>query len=81
MATSGTAQQAKPSTAFHGLGRIDVHHHCFPSSVPQLQPEFAQKGRDSGVAFTWSDFPGKPEDHLEYLDKTEAQTAIIVRSP
>ena len=69
--------RGKRSTAFSSLGRIDVHHHCFPQSVLELRSEFQEK--KFGIAFT--DFPVKPEEHLQFMDQNEIQTAIIVRFP
>ena len=67
----------QPSTNFKGLGRIDVHHHCFPESVAELRSEF--QDNKYGIAFT--DFPVKPEEHLQYMDEVGVQTAVLVSLP
>lgn len=78
MSTNGTSSHARPSAAFEGLGRIDVHHHCFPGTVPDLAPEFAHSGNVAfGVGFTGV-FPTKAEDHLEYMDEVGIQTVVVV---
>ena len=72
------ANQAKPSSAFSGPGRIDVHHHCFPATVPEVAPEFATKGSTLfGVGFTGR-FPEDAEAHLKYMDEVGIQTAVVV---
>ena len=77
MAATTTTSRASRSSAFTGLGRIDVHHHCFPNEVPDLAPEFARCTATFGVGFTGS-FPGTPEDHLKYMDEVGIQTAVVV---
>ena len=78
MSTNDAATQAKRSSAFKGRGRIDVHHHCFPSSVPELAPEFANASDVTfGVGFTGV-FPTNPTDHLLYMDEVGIQTAVVV---
>ena len=72
---SSQSTKGKRSTAFGGLGRIDVHHHCFPKSVPALASEFEHNSFTSN----YDPFPSKPEDHLKYMDSTGIQTAVIVR--
>ena len=62
------------STAFAGKGRIDVHHHCFPSTVPEIASEF----ENNSYNLKYSPFPGTPEDHLAYMDEVGIQTAVIV---
>jgi 6-methylsalicylate decarboxylase len=64
--------------AFSGPGRIDVHHHCFPSTVPALASEFSSTERQFDVGFTGF-FPSKPEDHLAYMDRVGIQTVVVVR--
>jgi 6-methylsalicylate decarboxylase len=63
------------STAFKGLGRIDVHHHCFPGTVDELQSEFEHNSYN----LNYTPFPKSPKEHLEYMDEVGIQTAIIVR--
>ena len=65
---------AIPSNAFHGPGRIDVHHHCFPGTVPELQSEF----EDNSYNLNYTPFPKTPQDHLKYMDEVGIQTAVIV---
>lgn len=65
---------AQRSTHFTGPGRIDVHHHCFPATVAELRSEF--QDNKFGIAFT--DFPVKPEEHIQYMDEVGVQTAVIV---
>lgn len=77
MAATTTATRASRSSAFTGLGRIDVHHHCFPDGVPDLAPEFAKGTATFGVGFTGF-FPKTPEDHLKYMDEVGIQTAVVV---
>lgn len=72
------SNQAKPSPAFSGPGRIDVHHHCFPATVPEVAPEFATAGSSLfGVGFTGR-FPEDAEAHLKYMDEVGIQTAVVV---
>lgn len=78
MSTNRDITHAKPSSAFKGLGRIDVHHHCFPSSVAELAPEFANSSDVAfGVGFT-GNFPGNADEHLQYMDEVGIQTAVVV---
>ncbi|KAK6379789.1 uncharacterized protein PV06_00326 [Exophiala oligosperma] len=67
---------AKQSTTFKGAGRIDVHHHCFPATVAELRSEF--QDNKFGIAFT--DFPVKPEEHIQYMDEVGVQTAVVTPS-
>lgn len=69
-------QGATPSTAFDGPGRIDVHHHCFPGTVDELQSEF----ENNSYNLNYTPFPKTPEEHLKYMDEVGIQTAVIVRS-
>jgi hypothetical protein len=62
------------STAFKGLGRIDVHHHCFPGTVDELQSEFEHNSYN----LNYTPFPKTPEQHLAYMDEVGNQTAVIV---
>lgn len=62
------------STAFNGLGRIDVHHHCFPGTVDELQSEFEHNSYN----LNYTPFPKTPDEHLEYMDEVGIQTAVIV---
>lgn len=66
--------KAEPSTAFDGPGRIDVHHHCFPGTLEELQSEFEHNSYN----LNYSPFPQGPEEHLEYMDRVGIQTAVIV---
>lgn len=79
MASTKEVTHAKRSAAFKGLGRIDVHHHCFPENVEQLAAEFGRGEVKFGVGFTGV-FPGRVEDHLRYMDANGIQTAIVVSS-
>jgi light-regulated signal transduction histidine kinase (bacteriophytochrome) len=65
---------AQRSKAFAGLGRIDVHHHCFPGTVPELKSEF----ENNFFNLNYSPFPSTPEAHIEYMDEVGIQTAVIV---
>jgi hypothetical protein len=67
---------AARSTAFEGLGRIDVHHHCFPETVDELQSEFEHNSYN----LNYTPFPKTPEEHLMYMDEVGIQTAVIVSS-
>jgi hypothetical protein len=67
---------AARSTAFEGLGRIDVHHHCFPGTVDELQSEFEHNSYN----LNYTPFPKTPEEHLMYMDEVGIQTAVIVSS-
>jgi hypothetical protein len=69
------AQEPQPSAAFEGPGRIDVHHHCFPGTLEELQSEFEHNSYN----LNYTPFPQGPEEHLEYMDKVGIQTAVIVR--
>ena len=69
--------QGTPSSAFDGPGRIDVHHHCFPGTVKELQSEFEYNSYN----LNYTPFPQGPEEHLEYMDEVNIQTAVIVSSP
>jgi 6-methylsalicylate decarboxylase len=62
------------STAFKGPGRIDVHHHCFPGTVADLQSEFEHNSYN----LNYTPFPKTPEEHLKYMDEVGIQTAVIV---
>lgn len=78
MSHSDIAKKAKRSSEFPGLGRIDVHHHCFPGTIAELAPEFANASNVSfGVGFT-GHFPANAEDHLRFMDEVGIQTAVIV---
>lgn len=68
------ATQAKPSAAFEGRGRIDVHHHCFPGTLKELQSEF----ENNSYNLNYTPFPQGPQDHLGYMDEVGIQTAVIV---
>lgn len=72
---------AQRSTNFKGLGRIDVHHHCFPESVAELRSEFQKQFQDNKFGIGFTDFPVKPEEHLQYMDEVGVQTAVIVSFP
>ena len=76
MYTNGVSSHPSRSAAFQNFGRIDVHHHCFPETAPELRSEF--QDNKYGIAFT--DFPVKPEDHLSYMDEVGIQTVVIVCS-
>lgn len=77
MASAEEVVQARRSTAFKGLGRIDVHHHCFPENVEELAAEFGRGEVKFNVGFTGV-FPGRANDHLRYMDENGIQTAIVV---
>lgn len=64
-----------PSKAFDGPGRIDVHHHCFPGTVDELQSEF----ENNSYNLNYTPFPKTPGEHLKYMDEVGIQTAVIVR--
>ncbi|KAJ5626399.1 2-amino-3-carboxymuconate-6-semialdehyde decarboxylase [Penicillium lagena] len=64
------------SIAFAGLGRIDVHHHCFPGTVPELKSEF----EDNSYNLNYSPFPSTPQEHIKYMDEVGIQTAVITPS-
>ena len=68
-------EAAKPSTAFTGLGRIDVHHHCFPGTEPELMSEFEANSYN----LNYTPFPTTPQEHLNFMDEVGIQTAVIVR--
>jgi hypothetical protein len=68
------ADKAKPSTVFTGPGRIDVHHHCFPGSLQELQSEFEHKSYN----LNYTPFPQGPEEHVKYMDEVGIQTAVVV---
>ena len=74
MASIGKTSGARPSRAFEGPGRIDVHHHCFPGSVPELQSEF----ESNSYNLNYAPFPRTPDEHLNYMDEVGIQTAVIV---
>ena len=77
MAASTPTTRASRSSAFKSLGRIDVHHHCFPAGVPDLDPEFAKGPATFGVGYTGC-FPKTAKDHLKYMDEVGIQTAVVV---
>jgi hypothetical protein len=66
--------KSTPSTAFKGPGRIDVHHHCFPGTVPELRSEF----QDNNFDIPFVNFPTTPQEHLDYMDEVGIQTSVIV---
>ncbi|KAK7897455.1 hypothetical protein LTR67_005344 [Exophiala xenobiotica] len=70
------ADKAKPSTVFTGPGRIDVHHHCFPGSLQELQSEFEHKSYN----LNYTPFPQGPEEHVKYMDEVGIQTAVVTPS-
>ncbi|MCJ1300686.1 hypothetical protein MMC08_003483 [Hypocenomyce scalaris] len=69
-------EAAKPSTAFTGLGRIDVHHHCFPGTEPELMSEFEANSYN----LNYTPFPTTPQEHLNFMDEVGIQTAVITPS-
>ena len=73
----GSIGAAQRSTAFSGAGRIDVHHHCFPATVPELKSEF----EDNSYNLNYTPFPSTPQEHLKYMDEVGIQTAVIVSIP
>ncbi|KPI34540.1 2-amino-3-carboxymuconate-6-semialdehyde decarboxylase [Cyphellophora attinorum] len=74
---SNTADQApRPSQSFSGPGRIDVHHHCFPGEIQELQSEF----ENNSYNLNYTPFPKSAEEHLVYMDEVGIQTAVIAPS-
>ncbi|CZR68094.1 uncharacterized protein PAC_17993 [Phialocephala subalpina] len=60
------------STKISGTGRVDTHHHFFPTSVLELASEFTGQQGDQKFQF-----PSSVAEHITFMDEYGVQTAVV----